>query len=154
MVEFICLVAGAVICFSNSTVTIQNQDPWVGLVGQISAVVIGGIIGGVITLIAQNRSFRIQDRTNLMNLRTAAYLDLLAIIFTDEKTDKLDTGKFHSALARAATYGSPEIKQLLYPIMITDFRSAETYRNSFSGVKDTILREVKNDLGFKCNNNE
>jgi hypothetical protein len=69
--------------------------------------------------------------------------DLLAVIFTDEKTNHIDTIKFHSAVARAATYGSPEIKRLLNPIMFANHRNGNAYRDSFPSMESVILDELK-----------
>lgn len=142
MIEIFCLTTGSVIFLNNSTLTVQTQDPNIAFTNQILAIFYGGMIALIANVLLQSLSFWIQDQKNLKNLRTSAYLDLLAHILTVEKINHMDTGKFHSALARAATYGSPTIKQLLNQLMITDIRNAEIYRTSFPDVKDLIFKEL------------
>jgi len=116
MIEYVGLASGSAIrSLNNSTIIIQTQDPWTSFVSQVLSVVIGGIIALIANYFLQKHNFDLQNRTNMMNQRISAYNSLLGHIANyGSSINAADMGLY---LIRAASYGSPEIKDLIKPIV-------------------------------------
>jgi len=106
----------------------------------LSAVIIGGLIAGVSNLALQWFVFRSQNKISLTNESLSAYNALLGHI-SNYESDPNGGEKFISDmglyLSRAFTFGTPEIKLLIKPVL--EKQKIEKYQD-FSMIKKSRHR--------------
>lgn len=149
MIQYVSLLTESVIRdLGNSTIIIQTQNPWIAFGSQLFSVIVGGTIALIANYFLQKHSFNIQNETNLMNLRIAAYSNLIGhisnyesiSIYTDQKKFIEDMGLY---LVRAAVYGSQEVKTLIIPeIKKSKIEKSEEFSNSIGKIKGAIVEEI------------
>jgi hypothetical protein len=120
--------------------TIQAQYPWITLF----AVVIGGLIAGGSNLLLQWLSFRSQDKRNLYNERISAYNSLLGHISNYESVSGKDfIADMGLYLSRAFAYGTPEIKALIKPVLMSaQIKPNSEFNCSMHEISKAIIEEI------------
>jgi hypothetical protein len=142
MIEYISLVTGSVIRnLNNSTIILQTQDPFVTFGSQVLSVIVGGLIALIANYFLQMHSFNVQNETNRMNLRIAAYIALLGHISNYKSNlDMSFIADMGFYLTKAAAYGSPEIKALIKPeIRKSQISKSHEFDSSIDRIKNAII---------------
>lgn len=108
----------------------------------LSAVIIGGLIAGVSNLALQWFVFRSQNKISLTNESLSAYNALLGHI-SNYESDPNGGEKFISDmglyLSRAFTFGTPEIKLLIKPVLEKQKIKKD---QDFSMIKKAVIEEI------------
>lgn len=129
---------------SNSGGGNKVDDPRITLY----AVVIGGLIAGVSNLLLQSLSFHYQNKRSLDAERISAYNSLLGHI-SNYESDPNGGEKFIPdmgyKLSQAFSFGSPEIKALVVPEIVTVIKKNEDFDKSIAVIKETIVREIMDE---------
>jgi hypothetical protein len=142
MIGFICLAAGTLIRLNDSTIIVQTQGSSTTFFSQMLPVIIGGIIVLISNYALQIHSYRVQNKTNLMNKRIEAYTELLKDI-SNYRSERRSLGDMEFHVTKAAIYGSSEVsKRLQKWIGARGLYESDEFRKFMEEIKGVIIGEI------------